>query len=85
MRLTTIQLEMAIQAIRKILPLNFPADILMRGFFRENPMLGHNDRAIIAEIVFGILRHKYFLDTLAEKATPRALLLAYLAKFQGIN
>lgn len=85
MRLTTIQLEMAIQAIRKILPLNFPADILMRGFFRENPMLGHNDRTIIAEIVFGILRHKYFLDTLAEKATPRALLLAYLAKFQGIN
>lgn len=85
MRLTTNQLEMAIQAIRKILPLNFPADILMRGFFRENPMLGHNDRAIIAEIVFGILRHKYFLETLAEKATPRALLLAYLAKFQGIN
>lgn len=85
MRLTTIQLEMAILAIRRILPLNFPADILIRGFFRENPMLGHNDRAIIAEIVFGILRHKYFLDTLIEKATPRALLLAYLAKFQGIN
>jgi 16S rRNA (cytosine967-C5)-methyltransferase len=82
MRLTTIQLEMAILAIRRILPLNFPADILIRGFFRENPMLGHNDRAIIAEIVFGILRHKYFLDTLIEKATPRALLLA---KFQGIN
>ena len=64
MRLTTIQLEMAILAIRKILPLNFPADILMRGFFRENPTLGQNDRAIIAEIVFGILRHKYFLDNL---------------------
>lgn len=85
MRFTTIQLEMAILAIRKILPLNFPADILIRGFFRENPMLGHNDRAIIAEIVFGILRHKYFLDNLVEKATPRALLLAYLAKFQGVN
>lgn len=85
MRFTTTQLDMATLAIRRVLPLDLPADVLIRSFFREHPMLGHNDRGIIAEIVFGILRHKFFLESLTEKATPRALLLAYLAKFQGIN
>jgi 16S rRNA (cytosine967-C5)-methyltransferase len=36
----------------------------MRRFFRENPMLGGQDRAFIAETVFGILRHRFFLESL---------------------
>ena len=48
-------------------------------------MLGAQDRAVIAETVFGILRHRFFLESLTELPTPRALVLAYLAKFQGIN
>ncbi|MDV6343572.1 RsmB/NOP family class I SAM-dependent RNA methyltransferase [Nitrosomonas sp. Is37] len=85
MRPTLAQLDMAIAAIRTILPLESPADTLLRLFFRDHPMLGQNDRAVVAEIVYGILRHRFFLEYLAEKATPRALLLAYLVKFEGMN
>ncbi|MBX9916221.1 MAG: RsmB/NOP family class I SAM-dependent RNA methyltransferase [Nitrosomonas sp.] len=85
MHLTPPQLDAAIVAMRTVLPLDYPADAIMRRFFRENPMLGGQDRAFIAETVFGILRHRFFLETLANNITPRALVLAYLAKFQGMN
>lgn len=48
-------------------------------------MLGAQDRALIAETVFGILRHRFFLESLSKQTTPRALVLAYLVKFQGMN
>lgn len=85
MRPTLAQLDMAIVAIRTILPLKSPADTLLRLFFRDHPMAGQNDRAVVAEIVYGILRHRFFLECLTEKATPRSLLLAYLVKFEGMN
>ncbi len=85
MQLTPFQLETTVVAIRTVLPLEFPADAILRRFFRENPMLGAQDRAFIAETVFGILRHRFFLESLAEITTPRALVLAYLVKFQGMN
>ncbi len=85
MRPTLAQLDMATIAIRTVLPLKSPADTLLRLFFRDHPMAGQNDRAVIAEIVFGILRHRFFLECLTEKATPRSLLLAYLVKFEGMN
>lgn len=84
MRLTPAHLDTATAALRAVLPLEHPADSILRHFFRENPMLGANDRAFIAETVFGILRHRFFLEYIAA-TTPRSLLLAYLAKFQGMN
>ena len=86
MHLTSFQLDAAIVALRTVLPLEYPADGILRRFFQENPMLGAQDRAFIAETVFGILRHRFFLESLTAKLiTPRALVLAYLVKFQGIN
>jgi 16S rRNA (cytosine967-C5)-methyltransferase len=85
MQLTSFQLDAAVVAIRTVLPLEYPADAIMRRFFRENPMLGAQDRAFIAETVFGILRHRFFLESLTELTTPRSLVLAYLVKFQGMN
>ncbi|SCY53146.1 16S rRNA (cytosine967-C5)-methyltransferase [Nitrosospira sp. Nl5] len=84
MRLTPAHLDMATAALRAVLPLEHPADSILRHFFRENPMLGANDRAFIAESIFGILRHRFFLECVAG-TMPRPLLLAYLAKFQGMN
>lgn len=78
-------LDTVIVAIRTILPLEYPADATMRRFFQDNPMLGAQDRAFIAEAVFGILRHRFFLESLAKIETPRALTLAYLVKLQGMN
>tara|TARA_R110002073_G_scaffold332043_2_gene517426 strand:- start:520 stop:1791 length:1272 start_codon:yes stop_codon:yes gene_type:complete len=85
MRFTPAHLDMAVSAIRAILPLKYPADATLRYFFRDNPALGIQDRAFIAESVFGILRHRFFLEHLMELATPRSLVLAYLAKFHGMN
>jgi 16S rRNA (cytosine967-C5)-methyltransferase len=85
MRLTPAHLDMATAALRAVLPLQHPADSLLRHFFQDNRKLGVNDRAFIAEAVFGILRHRFFLERVVEIATPRSLLLAYLAKFSGMN
>ena len=85
MHLPPFQRDAAVVAIRTVLPMEYPADAILRRFFRENPMLGAQDRAFIAETVFGILRHRFFLESLAELTTPRSLVLAYLIKFQGMN
>lgn len=79
------QLNAAIAAMRALLPLEFPADAIIRRFFRDNAILGVQDRAFIAEVVFGILRHRFFLESLAHPVTPRALVLAYLVKYRGLN
>ncbi|MXS85668.1 RsmB/NOP family class I SAM-dependent RNA methyltransferase [Nitrosomonas sp. HPC101] len=85
MRLTLERLDLLIAAVRKILPLQAPADVLLRQFFQDRPQLGQNDRNAIAETVFGVLRHRFFLEVLAEKGTARKLVLAYLTRFQGMN
>ncbi len=85
MHLTASQLDAAVVALRTVLPLEYPADAILRRFFRENHLLGANHRAFVAETVFGILRHRFFLETLSEPATPRSLVLAHLIKFQGMN
>lgn len=85
MQLIPYQLDAAVVALRTMLPLEYPADAILRNFFRDNPMLGAQDRAFIAETAFGILRHRFFLESLTKLITPRALVLAYLVKFQGTN
>ncbi len=85
MQLISAQLTAATTAIRSVLSMEYPADAVLRRFFRENPLLGANDRAFVAETVFGVLRHKFYLECLMDLVTPRALLFAYLAKFQGMN
>lgn len=85
MRLTPAHLDMAASALRAVLPLAHPADSLLRQFFRENRGLGPKDRAFVAESVFGVLRHRFFLESILEIATPRSLLLGYLARFHGMN
>ena len=85
MRLTPAHLDMAAAALRAVLPLAHPADSLLRQFFRENRDLGPKDRAFVAESVFGVLRHRFFLENILEIATPRSLLLGYLARFHGMN
>lgn len=85
MPLTTERLDLLIAGTRKVLPLQAPADVLLSQHFREHPQLGQHDRAAIAETVFGILRHRFFLESQFEKATAREMVIAYLVKFQGMN
>jgi 16S rRNA (cytosine967-C5)-methyltransferase len=85
MLLTEYRLDLVVQALRTILPLQHPADTSLRYFFQQE-RLGSNERALIAETVFGVLRHRLFLEhACGEQTTPRRIALAYWVKFSGYN
>lgn len=44
-------------ALREILHVPLPADILLQRFFRKHREMGKRDRAFVAETVYGMLRH----------------------------
>ena len=70
MLLTEYRLELVTQALRSILPLAHPADALLRQFFQQE-RIGSNERALVAETVFGVLRHRLFLEHACAKQLPR--------------
>jgi len=85
MLITEYRLDLVILALRTILPLEHPADTTLRYFFK-NERIGSNERAIVAETAFGVLRHRLLLELACDgKATPRRMALAYLVKFGGYN
>ncbi|MDO8293594.1 MAG: RsmB/NOP family class I SAM-dependent RNA methyltransferase [Gallionella sp.] len=85
MLITEYRLELAIQALRAILPLAHPADTTLRYFFKDE-RIGSNERELVAETVFGVLRHRLLLEiTCAGNATPRRMALAWLVRFGGYN
>ena len=77
------QLTAALDALRAVLAFRHPADAVLSHFFREHRQLGQQDRAFVAESVFGVLRRKLLLDYLSEGATLRMSLLLWLARFAG--
>ncbi len=85
MLITEYRLDLVILALRTILPLEHPADTTLRYFFK-NERIGSNERALVAETVFGVLRHRLLLEAACDgNATPRRMALAYLVKFGGYN
>ena len=86
MLITEYRLDLIIQALRAILPLAHPADTTLRYFF-QNERIGSNERALVAETVFGVLRHRLLLEHACAKldATPRRMALAHLIRFGGYN
>lgn len=74
----------AVQVLGAVLSFEHPSDAVLSRYFRENREIGHRDRGFIAESVYGVLRRLRWLRRLAgEQATPRALLLAWLARGEG--
>ena len=91
MLLTEYRLDLVIQALRTILPLEHPADTSLRYFFQRE-RIGSNERELVAETVFGVLRHRLFLEQAcadpsetSSQATPRRMALAYWVRFGGYN
>jgi 16S rRNA (cytosine967-C5)-methyltransferase len=85
MLITEYRLDLIIQALRAILPLEHPADTTLRYFFK-NERIGSNEREIVAETVFGVLRHRLLLEVAcAGSPTPRRMGLAHLLRFGGYN
>ncbi|HVK57076.1 MAG TPA: RsmB/NOP family class I SAM-dependent RNA methyltransferase [Burkholderiales bacterium] len=85
MHTTNYQLSHIIDALRMILPMEAPADVALRHFFRDRPKLGSRERAQVAEMVYAILRRRRLLEALAPKGTPRELALLALIKLDGAN
>ncbi|MDD3885003.1 MAG: RsmB/NOP family class I SAM-dependent RNA methyltransferase [Gallionella sp.] len=88
MLITEYRLDLVIQALRAILPLAHPADTTLRYFFQDN-RIGSKERALVAETVFGVLRHRLLLEhacALNEgQPTARRMALAHLFRFGGYN
>ena len=85
MLITEYRLDLVIQALRAILPLEHPADTTLRYFFK-NERIGSNERELVAESVFGVLRHRLLLEqACGDNATPRRMALAHLLRFGGYN
>jgi len=61
MLITEYRIEIVIRALRAILPLTHPADTTLRYFFKDE-RIGSNERELVAETVFGVLRHRMLLE-----------------------
>lgn len=84
MLITEYRLDLAIHALRDILPLEHPADTTLRYFFK-NERIGSNEREFVAATVFGVLRHRILLEHACKECTPRRMALAWLVRFGGYN
>jgi len=83
MKPTRTQFDHAADALRAVLRFDKPADAVLSGYFRQQRALGQQDRAFIAEGVYGVLRRSRFLRHAAGGDDPRLLLLAWLARVAG--
>ena len=76
---------MAVSALQVVLALTRPADSALKGFFRDHPHLGQQDRAFVAELVFAVLRNLRLLEHLCGEPTPRRLALTALTTYFGFS
>ncbi|MGA0023863.1 MAG: RsmB/NOP family class I SAM-dependent RNA methyltransferase [Burkholderiales bacterium] len=82
---TASRIAEAASALTRVLGFEYPADAVLSRYFRERQALGQHDRAFVAETVFGVLRRKLLLDHIAPEATPRQLVLLWLARVAGYS
>lgn len=85
MSFTPAQFNTLVEALTVVLPLTSPADIQLKRFFREHAKLGVRDRALIAETVYAVLRHRRAIESIATDGVPRKMALLALTRFQGIS
>lgn len=74
------RLQAAIDILAALEKTDQPADRLVRDYFRARRYAGSKDRAAVAERVFSVLRHRYSLAWAVQDETPRALVLASVAR-----
>ncbi len=57
-----------------------PADSKLSEFFRNNKKIGSQDRACIAELFYGVIRNKVYLEKVAGSKDSYQMILVYLIK-----
>jgi 16S rRNA (cytosine967-C5)-methyltransferase len=86
MRITPKLIDATTTALNLLLKFEHPADAVLSKFFRDNKLLGQNDRGVIAETAYAVLRRRRLLEKLLGKeANPRRLVLAALVKLSGVS
>lgn len=85
MKSSNLPLSHAIHVLADVLSFERPADAVLSYFFRHHHEVGARDREFIAETVYAVLRRKRLLDHIAPGVTARKLVLAALARLQGMN
>jgi 16S rRNA (cytosine967-C5)-methyltransferase len=83
--LTRGQLDAIRDALVVVLPGRSPADVALKFFFRDHRQLGSKDRALVADTVYSVLRHRRVLEAVTPAATPRDLALGALVRFGGVS
>ena len=85
-RITADMILSATEALALMLDFSQPADGALSNYFRNHRELGPRQRAFVAESAYAVLRRKRWLARLCgEGAKPRQLLLAALARLQGVS
>ena len=86
MPITRTQLEAATEALGLVLKFDRPADAVLHEYFRAHRALGAGDRAFVADSVYGVLRHKRTLESLAASTGgAHRLLIIYLLKINSLS
>lgn len=85
MSFTRHDLAHASAVLELMLPFTDAADGVLSRYFRAQPELGAQARGFIAETVFGVLRRKRLLESLAQQSAARALILSYLVRIAGMS
>ncbi len=85
LKLTPALLQDATTLLGEVLHFSAPADNLLSTFFRDRPKLGRQERTVIAECVYGVLRRFLALKWILPDGNPRLWILLWLGRFQGIS
>jgi 16S rRNA (cytosine967-C5)-methyltransferase len=78
-------LDHTVAALAAVLEFKYPADAVVARYLRAHPILGQQDRAFVAEIVFAVLRRLRLLESLTAGRDPRRLVLAALTRLRGLS
>jgi 16S rRNA (cytosine967-C5)-methyltransferase len=84
-RATRGTLSHAARVLSTILEYSGPADQALSRYFREHHELGQQDRAFVAEAVFGVLRRRRSLEAAAGSASSEALIAAAALRVLGLS
>ncbi len=73
------------EALSELTSFERPADAVLSAFFRAHREAGQNDRALIAESVYALIRRWRLMQSVAPKASLRQLVLAAWSSLLGAN
>ncbi|MBE9610552.1 RsmB/NOP family class I SAM-dependent RNA methyltransferase [Chitinilyticum piscinae] len=84
--MNAVQFSATLDILSVALGFTAPVDGIVSRHFRDHPELGANDRNVIAETVFGVLRHLPQLEWITEgNASTREILLAWFVGVKRLN